>query len=150
MLTVEIKLAPWITNKSVGDWTLGARRRAGKKGAMAAIQYMRAHSAVRTGRLKDSWSFNSAKGFNVDHEQFIIRLKNDAHEMRRKGEHYYAQYIEYGFHHVWQNYRWHPGHNDRFGAAKAAVNAIVRSLENEDWDTELKMRGGVSGGSIHR
>lgn len=131
MLKVSMKLNPAFENLENLEISMRAKRRAASAAAKAALGYMRTHAPLRTGRVRASWKPSSQrknpkktpKGFRINRESLRIFLENDALEMRRNGPHYYAQYPEYGFYHVRQG-RYHPGRDDRFGAAKAAAGVI--------------------------
>lgn len=141
--TIKVNRSFYAKLAMIEDFSLGARRRAGKAGAKAALACMKKNAPVRTGRLRDSWQFGSAKGYTIDHNTITIHLQNPAHEVRRRNpEHYYMIYPEFGFYHIWQQ-KYHPGRHDLNKATLAALQAIIDSLNK---DAAAMKNGGKKGG----
>lgn len=138
MLRISMRVNTAFENLENIEISMRAKRRAAAAGTKTALEYMRHHSPVRTGRVRASWKPGTQrknpkatpKGFRINRESLRIFMENDAHEMRPGGAHYYAQYPEYGFYHVGQG-RYHPGRDDRFGAASAAAEVIRAVLVEE-------------------
>lgn len=138
MLKISMRVNSAFENLENIEISMRAKRRAAAAGTKTALDYMRQHAPVRTGRVRASWKPGSQrknpraapKGYRINRESLRIFMENDAHEMRPGGAHYYAQYPEYGFYHVWEG-RYHPGRDDRFGAATAAASVIRDVLVEE-------------------
>lgn len=134
MLKITISVNSAFENLENLKISMRAKRRAAAAGTRNALEYMRYHSPVRTGRMRASWKPGTQrenpkaapKGYRINRESIRIFMENDAHEMRPSGVHYYARYPEYGFYHVGQG-KYHPGRDDRVGAAEFAAK-VVRSV----------------------